>query len=112
VILEKFMSKYRKEALRLLRNLEKVFPEDMTAPEFDYLGAFDSKGTLKDNQLIEYIEHSRQGFTNKVSVPKITAKGIEFLNGLRQKRTNELLLALTILLFITGIIQIVILLVK
>jgi len=113
------MEKSKKFALILLRYLEKIFPQDMATSHKDtlkYVGAFDRKviETLIENKLIEEKEYTIRGEglpkdTPKLFVPKITSKGIEFLNGLRQKRTNILLLILTILLSLMGIAQILIL---
>lgn len=111
------MEKSKKDTLRLLKSLEKIFPEDIaTAKNFDYIGDFDKRAikTLKENGLIEEKQYSLKGLPrgeeNKAIFYKITSNGIEFLNGLKQKRTNILLLILTIALSLIGIIQIIILL--
>lgn len=107
------MDKAKKYALKFLKNLEGIFPYDM-------IHSFKSRDigeyspiavqTLLDNGLIEPKEYPIKGLPkdepNKVRTYKITSKGIEFLNGERQKKTNRLLIYLTILLIVIGIIQV------
>ncbi len=99
------MADQRKFALILLKYLEKIFPQDMATTQrtMNYVGKFDRNTilTLIDNGLIEEKEYSIKGLPkdmpDKAVVYKITSKGIEFLNGLKQKRTNNLLLILTLI---------------
>ena len=113
------MGKSRRFAIRELKYLDKIFPQDMLTADRDPLrgpSRINQKvmKTLQDNGLIEHIKYPvkepPKGVLTDVYIPKITVKGIEFLNGLRQKRTNTLLLILTILIAITSIFQIIILL--
>lgn len=105
----------KKFSVKLLRYLESVFPEDMNTAKkhMNYFGEFNQKAiqTLVDNGLIEEVEYSAiiNEKEEKVIIWKITSKGIEFLNGLRQKRTNMLLLVLTIFTLIIGVLQIILL---
>lgn len=113
------MDKSKKFVLNFLKDLEKIFPNDQvnTIHSMD-LRDYDSKAvqTLLDNDLIEPKEYNARGVTEDISIRiasyKITSKGIEFLNGLKQKTTNRWIITLTIILTIMGTIQIIISLVK
>ena len=114
------MDNSRKFAIEILKELEKVFPEDMVSAGsgFNFYGEFDQKAirTLIDNGLIEEKEYAIngniRGSPTKAVVYKITSKGIEFLNNLEQKRTNKLIVVLTILTAVLGFFQILIMLLK
>lgn len=104
-----------KSTLKVLKALEKIFPQDMVsgANNFNYMGTFNIKaiGILVKNKLVEEVPYSvnPKGIVpdDKAIVWRITSLGIEFLNGIRQKRTNTLLLIATILLFLIGVIQLI-----
>jgi len=114
------MDKSRKFALKFLKFLERIFPEDMiSTTRWDDFGEYNQKvvQTLMDNGLIEIKKYgsslrNKEGEEIPVGAYKITSKGIEFLNGLKQKSTNRWIMALTIILTLIGIIQIIISLVK
>jgi hypothetical protein len=98
-----------KSTLMLLEHLEKIFPGDMvtgtdvlTHVGFD----IDTINTLERNKLIEKVPRGTPNVSSAISY-RITSLGIQFLNQARQKKTNNLLLTLTIILSLIGIIQII-----
>jgi predicted transcriptional regulator len=106
------MDNSRKFAIEILKELEKVFPEDMVTAGsgFNFYGEFDQRAikTLIDNGLIEEKEYPVKVAerSTKAIVYKITSKGIEFLNNLEQKKTNKLIIILTLLTVGIGLLQI------
>ncbi len=114
-----------KSTKKLLKYLEEIFPQTIISTPLEnvdkfnkilkYINNFDEKTfkILEKEELIKHVYYSMVGMpkgkSNKTRATMITSKGVEFLNGLRQKRTNTFLLILTILLSIIGIIQIIIL---
>jgi DNA-binding PadR family transcriptional regulator len=66
----------------------------------------DTINTLERNKLIEKVPRGTPNVSSAISY-RITSLGIQFLNQARQKKTNNLLLTLTIILSLIGIIQII-----
>ena|SRR5271157_1425904 len=98
-----------RSTLKLLEHLERIFPKDMVADSaIAHEAGFDvdTINTLERNKLIEKVPKGTLNVSSAVSY-RITSLGIQFLNETRQKRTNGLLLALTIILSLIGIIQII-----
>lgn len=101
-----------KSTLMLLEYLEKIFPRDMISDSslareagFDV----DTVNTLERNKLIEKVSKGTLNVSSAVSY-RITSLGIQFLNQARQKRTNSLLLTLTIIFTLLSLVQIVLML--
>ncbi len=115
------MNQSRKKTIKLLKDLEKVFPGDSLVND---LGSPSKLGTddntfkllkkLERSKLISAIAYRTEGLPEEkiIQSPIITTKGLEFLNGLRQRRTNTLLIILTILMALIGGSQIIISLLK
>ncbi len=105
-------------AIKLLKHLESVFPlyDELVKGDLDRMKTEDKRSfeILKKNKLIKEARTPWPKYLKSERTPKelitweITPKGIEFLNGLRQKRTNNLLLALTVILTIIGLFQIIV----
>jgi hypothetical protein len=99
-----------KSTLKLLEHLERIFPRDMVtgSDALTRVASFDvdTINTLERNKLIEKVPKGSLNQSSAVSY-RITSLGIQFLNQARQKKTNNLLLTLTIILSLIGIIQIV-----
>lgn len=105
----------QQEAIRLLKSLEKIFPADnfissrWTSPKEHNAAAY---FILKENKLIEAAPRAKvnipgEGIQSIVGY-RITPLGMEFLNGLKQQRTNRWLFWLTTITVIIGTIQIII----
>src|SRR3990170_3811982 len=107
-----------KKSTKLLKRIEEGFPGDSLVNETNKpsivgvdLEDFKLLKMLEKSELITATKYGIEGLPESeklkhLEVPKITLKGIEFLNGERQKRTNDLILFLTILTVIIGGIQI------
>lgn len=107
------MAKIRKDSIKLLKKLEKIFPGDDIISNkviFRLGGTLKILSLLEQKNLIEKSKYKIIGLpnqeTHKIEGYSLTSFGLELLNGLKQQRTNLLLVILTILLFIIGIIQI------
>ncbi len=102
-----------KSTLKLLEHLERIFPKDMvtgsgTLTSVDGFDV-DTITTLERNKLIEKVPRGTPNLSSAVSY-RITSLGIQFLNQAGQKKTNKLLLILTIVLSLLGIVQVVLML--
>jgi hypothetical protein len=99
-----------RSTLKLLEYLEKIFPRDMVT-DSSTLASVDSFDvdtiiTLERNKLIEKVSKGTPNVSSALSY-RITSLGIQFLNQARQKRTNTLLLTLTIIITLFSLVQIV-----
>lgn len=103
-----------KSTLRLLEYLEKIFPQDIVTDSAT-LASINSDieiiNALERNKLIEKIPRATAGVSSAISY-RITSLGIQFLDQTRQKRTNNLLLALTIIITIFSLLQLVLTILK
>ena len=101
-----------KATLKLLEYLEKIFPRDMVT-DSGTLAIIDSDidtiETLERNKLIEKVPKGSTNMSSALSY-RVTSLGIQFLNQARQKRTNSLLLSLTIIFTLLSLVQIVVML--
>lgn len=111
------MTNIKKNSIKILRDLEKAFPGDSLVNDLglsSQLGidedTFKLLKKLERSGLISAIAYKTEGLPEEkvLQSPIITPKGIDFLNGLRQKRTNLLLLILTIFSLLGIIAQIII----
>jgi len=103
-----------KPTLRLLEYLENIFPRDLVTNSnlLASLGTdVDTIITLERNKLIEKVPRGTPNVSSAISY-RITSLGIQFLNQARQKRTNELLLVLTIIFTLSSIAQIVLMVIR
>jgi hypothetical protein len=97
-----------KTTLRLLEYLERIFPRDLVT-DSGTLAVIDSDvdtiSTLERNKLIERVPKGAPNLSSALSY-RITSLGIQFLDQSRQKKTNRLLLALTIIFTLSSLVQI------
>jgi DNA-binding PadR family transcriptional regulator len=103
-----------KPTLKLLEYLENIFPRDLVTDSslLASLGTdVDTITTLERNKLIEKVPRGTPNISSAISY-RITSLGIQFLNQARQKRTNELLLTLTIIFTLFSLAQVVLMFLK
>jgi len=103
-----------KESLRLLEYLEKIFPshiitDSKTLAELGHDAGVIS--TLEKDKLIEKSSRATPNLSSAISY-RITSLGIQFLDQARQKRTNSLLLVLTILFTLFSLAQLILMFIK
>jgi len=105
--------------LSLLRNLEGDFDNWVIPTDILFKHGFQQSvlDMLSKNELIEEKNYKLLGFPKNEKAHymkgyRITALGINFLNGLEQKRTNNIILFLTISLIIIGVLQLIIVVIK
>jgi len=111
------MVNIRKDSIKYLKKLEKVFPGDSLINDKGpaTIGAgeetFKLLKKLERSGLISAIGYKTEGLPEEkvLQSPIITSKGIDFLNGLKQNTTNTILIILTFLMAITSITQIILL---
>ncbi len=104
----------KRKTLALLKKLEKIFPVDNFMSKKIVLKREDydpvALEILKSSKLIKETTHGKVEIPGEGILPlggiKLTPLGVEFLNGLKQKQTNLLILILTLLTVILGGIQI------
>ena len=103
-----------KPTLRLLEYLEEIFPRDLVTNShlLASLGTdIDTINTLERNKLIEKVPRGTPNISSAISY-RITSLGIQFLNQARQKRTNDLLLVLTIIFTLFSLAQVILMFIK
>lgn len=103
-----------KPTLRLLEYLEQIFPRDLVTNSSTLAEVetdADTIITLERNKLIEKVPKGTPGMSSAISY-RITSLGIQFLNQARQKKTNELLLSLTIIFTLFSLAQVVLMFLK
>ncbi len=98
-----------KSSLRLLEYLEKIFPSQVitdsrTLAELGH--DVDIINILERDKLIEKTSRATPNISSAISY-RITSLGIQFLDQARQKKTNRLLLVLTILFTIFSLAQLI-----
>jgi len=113
--------KKKKASIELLKKLEKTFPGDSLLNDLNNSLTLQNIGVDEDtfrrlkilerSGLIIGFKYKLEGFPESEKVKtidaiKITPAGIDFLNGLKQKKTNIILIILTILMTLIGGIQI------
>ena len=97
-----------RDTLKLLEYLEKIFPRDLVTDSGTLAvvnSDIDTIETLERNKLIEKVPKGTPNLSSALSY-RITSLGIQFLNQARQKRTNDLLLTLTIVFTLLSLAQI------
>ena len=97
-----------RDTLKLLEYLEKIFPRDLVTDSGTLAvvnSDIDTIETLERNKLIERVPKGTPNLSSALSY-RITSLGIQFLNQARQKRTNDLLLTLTIVFTLLSLAQI------
>lgn len=110
-----------KKSIKLLKKIERTFPGDSLINDKSSPLTLRDIGTDEETfNLLKILEKSGlivgwayrvEGLPKKekevrIEAVKITPLGIELLNGLRQKRTNTILIILTFLMTLIGCIQI------
>ena len=110
-----------KKSIKLLKKIEGMFPGDSLMNDRNNPLAmqnivvdeetFHSLKILEKSGLISATKYKVEGLppsedVRTIDAVKITPAGIDFLNGLKQKRTNFWLITLTILMIFVGGIQI------
>ncbi|HTZ41937.1 MAG TPA: hypothetical protein VMC07_01890 [Candidatus Omnitrophota bacterium] len=108
------MQNEAKAALRLLDYLEKIFPKHIVTDSrtLAELGNdADVIDALEKDGLVERTSRATPNLSSAVSY-RITSLGIQFLNQARQKKTNQLLLILTVLFTLFSLAQLIIMLIK
>ena len=119
-----------KHTFHLLETLETQFPDwilpadvwmtNLEGSKIDHFVDLNKRiDSLCESKLVEskkYIAHGTDGTDKKVEMPafkyRITPLGLDFLNNLRARKTNKLILFLTISLFVIGFIQIVLMVIQ
>ena len=99
-----------KSTLRLLEYLEKIFPRDLitNSSTLAQIGAeVETITILERNKLIEKDSKGTPNVSSALSY-RITSLGIQFLNQARQKKTNELLLTLTVIFTVFSLAQLIV----
>lgn len=109
---------FEKKSIKLLKRIEKTFPGDSLLNDGNYpakIGTdeetFRLLKILEKSELISATKYRLEGLPESepikhIEVPRVTLKGVEFLNGLKQRQTNRLIIFLTILTVIIGGVQI------